>query len=63
MPDRKQMIYDLTVFELECMHHNFDKHSLSEVADFFANGGFGSWTDEELQKKHNFFINEENENA
>ena len=59
MPDRKQMIYDLIVYELECMHHNFDKHSLSEVAEFFADGGFNSWTDKELEKKHNLFITEE----
>lgn len=63
MINRKQMIYDLIVYELEYMHSNFDKHSLSEVADFFANGGFDSWTDEELQKKHDLFINEEIQNA
>jgi hypothetical protein len=63
MPDRKKLIYDLIVYELEFLHSNFDKHTLSEVADFFANGAFNSWTDEALQEKYNLFIKEENENA
>lgn len=54
--NRKQIIEDLIRYELECLHDNFDKHSLEEVTDFFANGGFNSWTDEELQKKHKLFI-------
>lgn len=59
MSDRKQMVYDLIENELEWMHSNFDKHSLAQVAEFFANGGFSSWTDEEIEKKHKLFIKEE----
>lgn len=62
MLSRKQFIEDLTTYELEYLVSNFDKHTLTEVSEFFANGGFAQWTDAQLVEKHNLFITE-NQNA
>jgi hypothetical protein len=57
--NRKQMIEELTMFELEYLLSNDDKHTLSEVTDFFAEGGFNTWTDEKLEVKYNELFGEE----
>lgn len=57
--NRKQMIEELTMFELEYLLSNDDKHTLSEVTDFFAEGGFNRWTDEKLEVKYNELFGEE----
>lgn len=56
---RKEMIEALVTYELEWLHANFDKHALTQVAEFFTNGGFSSWTDKALQEKYDSFIKEE----
>ena len=48
---RDEMIEGLIYHELSWLHHNFDKHSLQEVTDFFAKGGFANWSDEQISKK------------
>jgi hypothetical protein len=53
------MIEELTMFELEYLLSNDDKHTLSEVTDFFAEGGFNTWTDEKLEVKYNELFGEE----
>jgi hypothetical protein len=57
--NRKQMIEELTMFELEYLLSNDDKHTLSEMTDFFAEGGFNTWTDEKLEVKYNELFGEE----
>jgi len=62
MLNRKELIYELTKYEIECFSKNDDDQHLWELSDFFAKGGFISWNDESLQKKYELFIAEENEN-
>jgi len=57
------MIEDLTKYELQCLVDNFDRHSLEELTEFFAGGGFTTWTDTDLSKKMNLIYQEENGNA
>ena len=59
MPNRNDLIEMLTRYELECLLDNPDKHTLCEVTEFFANGGFNTWTTENLNKKYELFIKEE----
>lgn len=58
--NRKQLIEELTRYELEWFLENNDKHSLTEIAEFFSNGGFTDWSDSELQTKYDLFIKEDN---
>lgn len=55
---RDEMIIQLIEHELQWMHDNFDKHSLTQVAEFFAEGGFSDWSDKELMNKYDLFIKE-----
>jgi len=57
--NRENLIFELTEYELIYLIENSDKHTIVEVAEFFANGGFNSWTNEQLEKKYNEFIAEE----
>jgi hypothetical protein len=57
--DRKNMIESLIEYELQWLVDNYDKHSLEEVTDFFANGGFHNWTDKQLEIKFNMLFSEE----
>lgn len=63
MLNRNELIYALTVYELEWLISNNDKHNRTYAAEFFARGGFTHWSDEELQKQYDLFIAEEPENA
>ena len=56
---RENLIFELTEYELNYLIENHDKHAIVEVAEFFANGGFNSYTNEQLEKKYNLFISEE----
>ena len=56
---RANLIFELTEYELIYLIENNDKHTIVEVAEFFAKGGFNSWTNEQLEKKYNEFIAEE----
>ena len=59
--NRKEIIEQLTMYELEFLLENSDKHTLTEMTDFFANGGFNSWNDEKLKEKFEMvFSTEEN---
>lgn len=57
--DRKHIIETLIEYELQYLVDNYDKHSLSEVTEFLANGGFHNWTDEQLEKKISTIFEEE----
>lgn len=56
---RKEMIEALVTYELEWLHANFDKHALAQVTEFFAEGGFETWTDKELLNKYDAVYGEE----
>ena len=56
---REDLIFELTKYELKYLIENHDKHAIVEVAEFFIKGGFNSWTGEQLEKKYNDFITEE----
>ena len=61
MINRQQMIEELTKYELSFLldtSDSFPKY-FDEVVEFFAKGGFISWSDEKLQKKYDLFIAEE----
>ena len=55
--NRKELIYELTKYELEWFSQNTE--NIKYVSDFFATNGFNSWSDEELQKMYDEFIKEE----
>ncbi len=63
MLDRKTMIKDLTQYELKWFLDQADDRLINETISFFADGGFINWSDEDLNKKYDLFIKEENENA
>lgn len=48
MKTRQEMINDLTEDELRFLVENPDKHNITEIADFFAKGGFNTYTNEAL---------------
>ena len=50
---RDEMIADLTHDEMLFLAENSDKHNITEVADFFAKGGFNAYTDEALLEVFN----------
>ena len=62
MLNRKELIYELTKYEIEWFSKNDDDQYLWELSDFFAKGGFITWSDESLQKKNHFFIKNAFEN-
>jgi len=53
---KKQMIEELTYYELEYLVNNHDEHLIQEVADFFAKGGFSVYPDHMLKNKYDKFI-------
>ena len=56
--NRQELIYALTKYELEWFIHN--GHTWIEVTTkFFADGGFHSYSDEQLQKQYDLDIKEE----
>ena len=57
--DRKHVIEQLIENELVWLHENFDKHALAQVTEFFAEGGFETWTDKELLNKYDAVYGEE----
>jgi len=59
MLNRKELIYELTKYELKWFSQNDDDQHLWELSDFFAKGGFLVWDDKSLQKKYELFIAEE----
>lgn len=50
MKTREEMIADLTKDEMQFLAENPDKHNITEVADFFAKGGFNAYSDEQLNE-------------
>jgi hypothetical protein len=54
---RENLIFELTEYELIYLINN--ENAIVEVAEFFAKGGFNSWTNDQLEKKYNEFIAEE----
>lgn len=59
MKTRQEMINDLTEDELRFLVENPDKHNITEVADFFAKGGFNAYTDEALLEVFNLKYGED----
>lgn len=59
MNNRQKIIEELTEYELSFLLDSGDSNTLSEMVEFFSNGGFHSWGDEKLQKKYDLFIREE----
>ncbi len=57
--NRKQLIEELTCYELKWFLDNYDKHALTELTEFFSTGGFITWDDDKLQRKYDLFIQEE----
>jgi hypothetical protein len=56
---RDQLIFELTEYELLYLINNDDKHTITEVTEFFASGGFNSWSNKALEEKYTLFIAEE----
>lgn len=50
MTTREQMIEVLTSDEIQFIAENPDKHNVTEIADFFAKGGFNAYSDERLHE-------------
>jgi hypothetical protein len=48
--NREEMIEVLTHYEMQFLVENPDKHTITEVADFFAKGGFNAYSDEKLNE-------------
>jgi len=63
MLDRSFLIQELTKYELKWFLDQADDRLLNETMAFFADGGFINWSDEDLNKKYDLFIREENANA
>lgn len=60
--NREKLIYLLTKYELKWFLENGnDSQQLWGLSDFFAKGGFAEWSDENLQKKYDLFLAEENQ--
>lgn len=58
--DRKELLYELTKYELDYLIQNVDFNDMLDFYEFFASGGFYNWSDEALQQKYNDFIKEDN---
>jgi hypothetical protein len=58
--DRKELLYELTKYELDYLIQNVDFNDMLDFYEFFANGGFYNWSNEALQEKYNESIKEEN---
>ena len=58
MPNRRDLIEMLTRYELESLLNN--PELLDENVKFFFHGGFNTWTTENLHKKYELFIKEDN---
>jgi N-acetylglutamate synthase-like GNAT family acetyltransferase len=56
--NRQELIYALTKYELEWFIHNGHPW-IEDTTKFFADGGFHSYSDEQLQKKYDLDIAEE----
>ena len=63
MLDRNFLIQELTKYELKWFLDQADDRLINETISFFADGGFVNWSDEDLTKKYDLFIKEENANA
>lgn len=57
--DRKHLIEQLVRHELVWLHENFDVHNLTQVSEFFTEGGFENWSDKELLNKYDAVYGEE----
>ena len=56
--NRQTMITELIEHELDYLVNNYDRHTLSEVAEFFARGGFSDYSDAKLEKQYNTIFGE-----
>jgi hypothetical protein len=59
MATREQMIDALTHDEIQFIAENPNKHNVTEIADFFARGGFLAYTDETLTEVYDLKYGEE----
>jgi hypothetical protein len=57
---RKELIYELTKYELDYLIQNVDFNDMIDFYEFFAGGGFYNWSNEALQEKYNESIKEDN---
>ena len=57
--NREDYIQKLTEHELRVLLDNPDEQTISLVVDFFAEGGFNTYSDEQLQKAFKLFLAEE----
>jgi hypothetical protein len=57
---RKELIYELTKYELDYLIQNVDFNDMLDFYEFFAKGGFYNWSDKELQRKYDDSIKEDN---
>lgn len=48
---RQQIIEELTRLELEWFVQNVTEHNMVDMTEFFARGGFNSWTEDQLKIK------------
>lgn len=53
---RQDYIEELIRHELEYLISNADRHTIEDVTEFFARGGFSDWSDESLEKQYNLFF-------
>lgn len=57
--NRDQLIKICTQYELQWFLDQQDQQWVSDMTDFFAKGGFTTWTTEQLQAKYALQIAEE----
>jgi len=57
--NRKELISALTRYEIQWFLDQDDQSYVGEMAEFFADGGFNTWTTEDLQEKYDLQIAEE----
>lgn len=57
--NREELIKVCTQYELQWFLDQQEQIWVSDLADFFAKGGFNTWTTEELQEKYDLQIAEE----
>jgi hypothetical protein len=57
---RKELIYELTKYEMDWLIQNVEFNDMLDFYEFFASGGFYNWSDKALQQKYDDSIKEDN---
>jgi len=58
--NRTDLIAYLTNYELEFFRESDSLSNHAETVEFFSDGGYFTWTDEQLQKKYDLLTREDN---